>query len=90
MNNFILREWPNEEDVLPAIEEIDEFEVDGHMIQAIETLLSMRSDPICAFDPSVFGNADTCPQCGCVVSTEPLVFRQHHDTCAECGEEHVE
>jgi hypothetical protein len=83
--DFILREWPIEADVLPAIGEDVELEIDADMREASDTLLSMRSDPIYAFDPSVFDNTETCAQCGCVFNTESLTYRQSYDTCADCG-----
>lgn len=83
--DFLLRDWPMERDVLPAIEEDVELEIDANMQEASDILLSMRSDPIYAFEASVFDNTESCCQCGCVFSTESLTFREDYDTCAECG-----
>ena len=83
--DFILRDWPNVRDVVPAIVEGGEFEVDASMLEACDALLSMRIDSISAFDPSVFDDTATCAHCACVFNTESLVYRQDYDTCAECG-----
>ena len=89
MHDFVLRDcWDDRNIVHWAIET---GEVDA-MIEAGETLVSFRYDPIGSFDPSLFEDIDAddqerCANCGEFFSTADLVYKQDYDICAhtECG-----